>query len=171
MSNEEKGRAASRLRFNFLDIAVFLLVVLCVVAAWQKQNLAYIFESDRTQTTCTVAFEIVCVQEELVTDLAAGTVLLTESEDGEIELGSLTDEPALFYRSEEQLLPSAAAEGENAADTVFVDLSGAFLARGIFRDGALTLGRDLQLFVGTSVPVKTAVGEFSIRVLSITEIV
>lgn len=159
MNNDEKSRTAKHTKMNILDVAIILLVLLTVLAIWQKDNLADIFESDRTNGSFAVAFEMTMVRYDLVEDLAAGTVLYAEAEDGFVELGMLLDEPVITWRN-----------GENGSEYTYVDLVGTLSCHGILREGALVVDRDLILEVGNQLPVATEISNLNIQVISITEI-
>lgn len=159
MNNDEKSRTASHSKINILDVVIVLLVFLTVLAIWQKDNLADVFENDRTKNSFAVAFEVSAVRYDLVEDLAAGTVLYAEAEDGFVELGMLLDEPVITWR-----------DGENGSEYAYVDLVGTLSCHGILREGALIVDSDLIIESGKLLFVVTETSNLNIQVISITEI-
>ena len=159
MNNDEKSRTARHSRINILDVAIIVLAFLTVLAIWQKDNLADVFENDRTKSSFAVAFEVSAVRYDLVEDLAAGAVLYAEAEDGFVELGMLLDEPVITWR-----------EGENGSEYAYVDLVGTLSCHGILREGALVVDSDLIIESGKLLSVVTETSNLNIRVISITEI-
>ena len=159
MNNDEKSRTARHSRINILDVAIIVLAFLTVLAIWQKDNLADVFENDRTKSSFAVAFEVSAVRYDLVEDLAAGAVLYAEAEDGFVELGMLLDEPVITWR-----------EGENGSEYAYVDLVGTLSCHGILREGALVVDSDLTIESGKLLSVVTETSNLNIQVISITEI-
>ncbi|MBR2464877.1 MAG: hypothetical protein IKB41_05570 [Clostridia bacterium] len=159
MNNDEKSRTVRHAKINILDVAIILLILLTVLAIWQKDNLADIFENDRTKSSFAVAFEVSAVRYDLVEDLAAGTVFYVETEDGFVELGMLLDEPVITWR-----------EGENGSEYAYVDLVGTLSCHGILREGALVVDSDLIVESGKPLFVMTQTSNLDIQVISITEI-
>ncbi|MBR2011371.1 MAG: hypothetical protein IKA06_06475 [Clostridia bacterium] len=159
MNNDEKSRAQKHTKMNILDVAIVLLVLLTALAIWQKDNLAQIFENDRTKSSFAVAFEITAVRYDLVDDLAASTVIYAETEDGFVELGMLLDEPVITLR-----------EGAAGSEYAYVDLACTLSCHGILREGALVVDRDLILEVSEQLSVVTETSNLHLQVISITEI-
>ena len=159
MNNEEKSRTVSRARINLFDVAIILLVLFTVLAIWQKNNLMEIFEKDRTKSAYAVAFEITPVRYDLVSDIAAGTVLYVQTEEDTVELGLMLDEPVITPR-----------EGSLSDNGAVVDLVGTLSCHGVLREGALWVDRDVCVTVDSVIAVATEIGNMQIRVISITEI-
>lgn len=171
MANERKKFTYHR-RIHLLDVALIALLVLSVLAVWQRQNLAYIFEGDHTQRAYSVSFETVGVEYGATESLLANTVVFANTEQGAAELGVLLDEVTVLPRTQRVM-------GEDGTysdvlmlpqkDSDLVDAVGTLSCHGVMREGALIVG-DVTLTVGESLLVSGADFELEFRVLSISEI-
>lgn len=169
MANEEK-RLANRQRSHLLDVAVIALLVLSLIAVWQRQNLAYIFEGDHTQRAYSVSFEMVGVRYGVAESLSANTVVYAEKDAA--ELGILLDDVTVLPRAQRVI-------GEDGSHTDVlmlpredsdpVDAVGTLSCHGVMRAGALVVG-DVTLAVGESLFVFGNDSQLELRVLSISEI-
>ena len=74
MAIEGKGTAL-RARTYILDVAVVLLALLLAVCLWQKNNIAYFFESDTAQKSYSVTFAVDGVRYDTTKTLFAGAKL------------------------------------------------------------------------------------------------
>ena len=171
MVNEEKY-ILTRVRVALIDVAVLLLLVLTLIATWQKDNLKYVFEGDHTPRSFSVSFEVINVSQGAVDALNENTVLFVSAERGLLELGTLLDTP-VTYPHVSQIAGDGNAPPQNVifpqgAGERYVDATGTFLCRGVLRGGSLAVG-DIRLSVGEEIVVTTEQGELHICVLSMSE--
>ena len=169
MANEEK-RIAYHQRTRLLDIAVIALLVLSLIAVWQRQNLAYIFEGDHTQRAYSVSFVMVGVEYGAAESFPANAVVYAEK--GAVELGVLLDDITVLPRTQRLM-------GEDGSytdvlmlpreDSDPVDAVGTLSCHGVMRAGTLVVG-DVTLAVGESLLVSGKDSQLELRVLSISEI-
>ncbi|MBQ9803057.1 MAG: DUF4330 family protein [Clostridia bacterium] len=168
MANEVKR--ATRAHVRVLDIALVLLIVFSALAVWQKGNLAYVFESDRTQTVYSVSFRVSGVRYDATELLQAGTALYVSTDGDKAEIGTLSVAPTVLPRVETV---------ENREGTVevikpqvephqIVDVNGVFTCRGVLREGVLVIG-EAALSVGDRITIFTDRGSFVFEVLTIAE--
>ena len=169
MATEGKG-TATRARTYVLDVAVVLLALLLAVCLWQKNNIAYFFEADTAQKSYTVTFAVDGVRYDTTKTLVAGSKMYVETDNGQVELGSLLDAPEVL-----PYFTSATTEGGEVAVLMpgtdaerLVNLNGTFTCRGLVRGDTLVL-HSYSLTVGTVVAVQTEYNNFLLRVVSITE--
>lgn len=160
MANEEKN-TAPRARVYILDVAVVLLALLLAVCLWQKNNIAYFFEADTTQKTYTVSFVVDAVRYDTTGTLAAGTKLYTNTDKGQVELGTLQDAP--------DVVPYTGQTAESYFDgTHYVSLNGSLVCRGTLRGGVLVLP-GISLAVNDTLLVHTEYISLQLHVVAITE--
>lgn len=170
MANDEK-RTAVHSHARLLDVAVLLLAVLSLVALWQRHNLAYVFEGDRTPRSYSVSFEILGVRRDTALALEAETVLYAKTEQGAAELGVLTNELTVLPR----ILEVKGENGESCnvlmpivGNGAFVDAAGTFSCHGVMREGKLAVG-EVVLAVGEELSVVGEGLELELRVVSLSE--
>ena len=165
MSEQEnkKGRAARRI--SWLDIAVILLAILCVVAVWQRANLQFFFEGEHEQTSFSVVLLARAVPETAAEMLAKDTRVY----QGGAEVGVVTDGPSLLPCT--VLLPGE--NGDAAVEVTnpngLVDLSVTLTCQGVLRDGGLVLSSGAVLLVGETADYQTEQGALSFTVMLITK--
>ncbi len=171
MAIEEK-KIAYRQRIRLLDVAVIALLVLSLLAVWQRQNLAYIFEGDHTQRAYSVSFEMVGVEYGATGSLFANTVVYVNTEQGPAELGILLDELTVLPRVQRMM-----GEDGTYSDVVMlpredgdlVDAVGTLSCHGVMRESTLVVG-DVTLAVGKSLLVSGKDSQLELRVLCVSEI-
>lgn len=170
MANEVKDKRSARAHVRVLDIALVLLIVFSALAVWQKGNLAYVFESDHTQTVYSVTFRINNVRYDAAEILHTGSALYMDANGTKAEIGTLSDEPTVLPRVEEIQDDEGIIEVIKPQDAPYrtVDVNGVFTCRGVLREGVLLIG-DRAICVGESVTVYTDRGSFLFEVLTIAE--
>lgn len=170
MANDEK-RIAVHSHARLLDVAVLLLVLLSLVALWQRRNLAYVFEGDHTPRSYSVSFEILGVRRDTALTLEADTMLYAKTEEGTAELGVLTNELTVLPRIRE--VKGEDGEYRNVlmpivGDGAFVDAAGTLSCHGVMREGKLMVG-ELLLAVGEDILVVGEGLELELHVVSLSE--
>ncbi|MBE6554633.1 MAG: hypothetical protein E7663_00170 [Ruminococcaceae bacterium] len=170
--NEEKKKNHSRTRINCLDVFLILLLVLCVVSVWQRNNLKNLFESEDTLQDHTISFEIKALR-------ATTAVLLTK--DAVLYLGGEGEHHLLGRLLEDSVAAPASVElSDGAGNTIqavypqddarsLKDVTGTLVCSGFSRDGAFFLGGTIRLAVNQTVSVCTERVDLEIRIIDINE--
>ena len=137
-----------------LDVVIFLLILLTVLSLWQRENLRLMFERPQEEKAYAVTVSLKEPNEESIALLTEGTTLYVTDGDGARRmLGTLSDEVEV----------ATLAEGELA-------VCGTVSCRGVWREGKLLLSGGDTLLIGAEYAVSTDKGEYTLVVLSFTEL-
>lgn len=158
MKTTEKKRFNAK-RFNALDVAIVLTVLLAVVAFFMRGRLEALFaeEADRV---ITYSYAVTDVEEETAAYLRAGSVLYTASGQ---EIGEVLTVTSADAADTEMLSDGRTVEVKNG----LFDLSGTVTANGYEAQGFVYLECGQILVPGQTVTVTTGDAVF---VLQITQV-
>ncbi len=158
-------------RFNVLDIAIILLVLLALIGVWQRSNLQKLFTVDEMLEEYTVTFEIRKIRSTTIEGLDPGSELYLVQEEGErIYLGTLSQQ--LSVSAAIEYLPdkdgnSVPAVYPQDSHEYFLDADGVLRCEGIEHDGSFLLGGQVYLAINQRVSVQTEIADFEIRITGI----
>lgn len=170
--NKEEKKKGARLRLNLLDIILVLLLVLCFVGVWQRNNLQKLFSDDEVLESYTVTFEVKKLRSSTVELLQKDTALyLLDGEDA-VSLGVLsapvsTAAATAYFEDEDGNIVSAVYPQDQYE--YLLDVTGVLSCRGIRRDGVFLLEGKTQLSVNQTVYAYTEQADIAICITSITK--
>ncbi len=159
-------------RFNLLDAALLLLVLLLALGVWQRQNLQRLFTVDEVLDEYTVTFEIKKMRSTTVDLLDDGTVFYTENEGERLELGTLTGQVAAsaarveLYDRNGQLVQAVYPQDPYE---YLLDVTGTLKCAGVERDGSFLLGGKMYLAYNKTVVVQTESADFEILITGVAK--
>ena len=165
MKDKKNGR-----RFNLVDAALILLVLLAVVGVWQRENLKTLFTTEQVLDEYVVTFEVKKMRSTTGELLKKGTVFTVESDGERMVLGTLARDVAASAATE-------SLRDKNGEEVSVVypedeyeylwDVSGELHCEGIERDGTFLVGGHLYLARNKRVLVQTETADFEIVIKSI----
>ena len=160
-------------RFNVLDIAIIVLVLLAVIGVWQRQNLQNLFTADELLEQYTVSFEIQKVRSTTIDQLKKGDALYVEGDEGQILLGTLNDQlsvaAATVYLQDRDGNTVKAVYPQDANEYL-LDASGVLRCEGVEHDDSFLLGGKLYLAVNQTVSARSETADLEIRIISIEKV-
>ena len=163
----------TRRRFNLLDAALILLVLMILVGVWQRQNLQRIFTVDEVLEEYTVSFEIKQVRSTTVAYLSTGTAFYLEKDGERVTLGTLSAQVASSAATVELRdkdgNPVSAVYPEDDYEYLW-DVSGTLRCEGVERNGSFLVGGKLYLAYNKTVQVRTEMTDLDIRITGISKV-
>jgi hypothetical protein len=168
-----KERKSER-RFNILDAALILLLILAIVGVWQRSNLQKLFTVEELLDPYTVTFEIKKVRSTTVDLLQKDTALYMIDGEERVALGTLTQQvaasAATVYLQDREGNTVKAVYPQDAHEYL-LDVSGELACAGVEHDGSFLVGGRLYLAVNQTVIVQTESADLEIRITGIEKMV
>lgn len=170
--NKEEKKNGAGLRLNLLDIVLVLLLILCIVGVWQRNNLQKLFSDGEVLDAYTVTFEVRKLRSSTVELLQKDTALyLLDGEDA-VSLGVLAEQvstaaASAYFEDEDGNIVSAVYPQDQYE--YLLDVTGTLTCRGIRRDGAFLLEGKTHLAVNQTVLAHTETADIVICITSITK--
>ena len=161
MSEERKSTA--RVRFNLLDVVVILLVALCVVSVWQRDNLKKLFEDDSVTANYLVNFEVADMRESDIGRLAQNATVYLLTEKGSVEIGTV-------YGSVHTSPTGKSTDEDGGNAEALHTVGGSILCRLMARDGRLWLEDGTEITVNDSFTARTETMDFTIKIVGVGRI-
>lgn len=168
MRTKRNGR-----RFNLVDAALILLVLLAVIGVWQRESLKQLFTTEQVLDEYVVTFEVKKLRSTTGELLKKDTVFATEKDGERMVLGTLARDVAASAATEE-----LRDKDGNVVSVVYPedeyeylwDVSGELRCEGIERDGSFLVGGKLYLARNKHVSVQTETADFEIVIKSIEKV-
>lgn len=160
-------------RFNVLDAALILLLVLAIVGIWQRSNLQKLFTTEELLDHYTVTFEVKKVRSTTVDQLQENTVLYIMNGEERVDLGTLTQplsaSAATVYLQDREGNTVKAVYPQDSYEYL-LDAGGVLSCEGVEHDGSFLVGGKLYLAVNQTVSVQTERADLQIRITSIEKV-
>ncbi len=157
-------------RFNLLDVALILLLVLSLVGIWQRSNLQNLFTPKELLEEYTVTFEIKKVRSTTVELLQKDTELYMMNDGERVSLGRLTQQvsaaPATVYLQDGNGNTVQCVYPQDNNEYL-LDVNGVLQCEGVEHGGSFLLGGRIYLAINQSVTVQTETADIEIRIMGI----
>ena len=155
---------------NIFDIVLILLLVLCIVGVWQRNNIQKLFASGDELDAYTVTFEIKKLRSTAADLLTTDTAFYTEDNGVRVSLGKLSASPSVSAAVEYMY-----DENGNIVEAVYpeddyeylLDVTGLLSCRGILENGSFLLEGKTYLAVNQTIMAYTEKADFEIRIVAI----
>jgi hypothetical protein len=173
MKNENKSKSPRRFPFNAFDVAPILLVALCIVGVFQRNNLQQAFEKNEALEAYTVTFEVRQIRSTAAELLVQGIELYLTDGDERVSLGTLSGPfnavPATVYLQDKDGNTVKAVYPEDDHERL-QDGTGTLNCRGIEHEGSFLLEGKTYLSVNQMLTAYTENGDFEIRITGIHKV-
>ena len=160
----------SKRKFNLIDAALILFVLLCAVGLWQRANLQNLFTAKELLDPYTVTFEIKKVRSTTVDLLQKDTTLYMMNGEERMTLGTLTEQvsasAATVYLQDRDGNTVKAVYPQDIYEYL-LDVRGVISCEGVEHDGSFLVGGKVYLATNQTVTVQTETADLEIRVTSI----
>ena len=160
----------SKRKFNLIDAALILFVLLCVVGIWQRANLQNLFTPKELLDPYTVTFEIKKVRSTTVDLLQKDAVLYMMNGEERLTLGTLTQQvsasAATAYLQDRDGNTVKAVYPQDIYEYL-LDVSGEISCNGVEHDGSFLVGGKIYLAINQTVTVQTEAADIEIRITGI----
>ena len=157
-------------RFNLLDLALVLLLVLALVGVWQRASLQSLFTTDELLENYTVSFEVKKLRSTTVDLLQKDTVLYIMVNGERVDLGTLNEQvaasAATVYLQDRNGNTVKAVYPQDAHEYL-LDVTGVLTCAGVENEGSFFVGGKMHLAVNQTVRVQTETADLEIRVTGI----
>ena len=157
-------------RFNILDAALILFVLLIAIGIWQRPNLQKLFTTEELLDRYTVTFEMKQVRSTTVELLQKGTGLYMMNGEERVSLGELTQPLAATAATvylQDRNGQTVKAVYPQDANEYLLDATGTLLCEGVEHSGSFLVGGKMYLAVNQVVLVRTETADIEIRITGI----
>ena len=137
-------------RFNILDVALILFVLLVAIGVWQRPNLQKLFTSEELLDRYAVTFEMKKVRSTTVELLQKGTGLYMMNGEEQISLGELAQPLAATAATvylQDRNGQTVKAVYPQDANEYLLDATGMLLCEGVEHSGSFLVGGKMYLAV------------------------